>query len=62
MKKGHLNWNVLSVFLFVAMVSQGCDKTVVGMIIAVPIYTVIKVVLKEFTSEIRIFNALTKDM
>lgn len=26
-KKRHLNWNILAVFFFVAMVMQGCNKT-----------------------------------
>ncbi|WP_232622982.1 AI-2E family transporter [Pareuzebyella sediminis] len=48
--------------IFLVIVATGLMFGVVGMIIAVPLYTVIKVVLKEFTSEIRIVDALTKDM
>jgi predicted PurR-regulated permease PerM len=35
---------------------------VTGMVIAVPTYTVIKVILKEFLSENKIVQSLTKDL
>ena len=48
--------------IFLVIISAGYLFGVTGMIFAVPMYTVIKVVLKEFLSENRIVRSLTKGL
>lgn len=47
--------------IFLVIVIGGLLFSVVGMIVAVPVYTAIKVILKEFLSENKIVRSLTKD-
>lgn len=48
--------------IFLVIISAGYLFGVTGMIFAVPLYTVIKVVLKEFLSENKIVRSLTKGL
>ena len=48
--------------IFIVIVAAGLLFGVVGMIVAVPLYTVIKVVLKEFAADNRIVQAMTKTL
>lgn len=48
--------------IFLVIISAGYLFGVTGMIFAVPLYTVIKVVLKEFLSDNRIVRSLTKGL
>ncbi len=48
--------------IFLVIVICGLIFGVVGMIVAVPLYTAIKVILKEFLSENKIVRSLTKDL
>jgi predicted PurR-regulated permease PerM len=48
--------------IFLIIVIGGILFGVTGMVIAVPTYTVIKVILKEFLSENKIVQSLTKDL
>lgn len=48
--------------IFLAIIIGGLLLGVVGMIIAVPFYTVIKVVLKEFYADNKIVKSLTKNL
>ncbi|MGB5170643.1 AI-2E family transporter [Eudoraea sp.] len=48
--------------IFLAIITGGLLLGVVGMIIAVPFYTVVKVVLKEFYADNKIVKSLTKNL
>ena len=48
--------------IFLVIIIAGILFGIVGMIVAIPSYTAIKVVLKEFLSEYKIVNKLTKDL
>ena len=48
--------------IFLVIIIGGLLFGVIGMIVAVPSYTVIKVILKEFLSENKIVKSLTKDL
>ena len=48
--------------IFLVIIIGGLLMGPVGMIIAVPTYTAIKVILKEFLSENKIVKSLTKDL
>jgi predicted PurR-regulated permease PerM len=48
--------------IFLVIVICGLLFGVVGMIVAIPFYTAIKVILKEFLSENKIVKSLTKDL
>jgi predicted PurR-regulated permease PerM len=48
--------------IFIAIVIGGLLFNIGGMILAVPVYTTIKVISKEFLSEYKIVKHLTKDM
>jgi len=48
--------------IFLVIIIGGLLFGVVGMIVAVPLYTAIKVILKEFLSENKIVKSLTKDL
>jgi predicted PurR-regulated permease PerM len=47
--------------IFLVIMISGILFGVVGMIIAIPTYTVIKVILKEFLSDNKIVKSLTKN-
>lgn len=47
--------------IFLVIIISGTLFGIVGMIIAIPTYTVIKVILKEFLSDNKIVQSLTKD-
>jgi predicted PurR-regulated permease PerM len=48
--------------IFLVIIIGGLLFGVVGMIVAVPMYTAIKVILKEFLAENKIVKSLTKDL
>lgn len=48
--------------IFLVIIIAGILFGIVGMIVAIPAYTAIKVILKEFLSEYKIVNKLTKDL
>ncbi len=48
--------------IFLVIIIAGILFGIVGMIVAVPAYTAIKVILKEFLSEYKIVNKLTKGL
>ena len=48
--------------IFLAIIIGGLLFGVTGMITAVPIYTALKVILKEFLSENKIVKSLTKNI
>jgi len=48
--------------IFLVIIISGILFGVVGMIVAVPSYTAIKVILKEFLSDSKIVKKLTKDL
>jgi len=48
--------------IFLVIIIAGILFGVVGMIVAVPSYTAIKVILKEFLSDLKIVKKLTKDL
>ena len=48
--------------IFLVIIIAGSLFGVVGMILAVPVYTVIRVILREFFSEMRIVKKLTENM
>lgn len=48
--------------IFLVIVICGLLFGVVGMIVAIPVYTALKVILKEFLSENKIVKSLTKDL
>ncbi|MGB5274505.1 MAG: AI-2E family transporter, partial [Flavobacteriaceae bacterium] len=48
--------------IFLIIIIAGLLFGVVGMIIAVPGYTAIKVILKEFFSEIKLVKSLTQNL
>ena len=48
--------------IFLVIIIAGILFGIVGMIIAVPTYTAIKVILKEFLSEYKVVKKLTKDL
>ncbi len=48
--------------IFLIIIIAGILFGIVGMIVAVPVYTSIKVILKEFLSEYKIVNKLTKGL
>ena len=48
--------------IFLVILIAGILFGVVGLIVAVPAYTAIKVILKEFLSENKIVKQLTKDL
>ena len=48
--------------IFLVIIIGGLLMGAIGMIIAVPTYTVLKVILKEFLSENKIVKSLTKDI
>ena len=48
--------------IFLVIIVAGLLFGVVGMIIAVPGYTAIKVILKEFLAENKLVKSLTKDL
>ena len=48
--------------IFFVILASGVLLGPVGMVVAIPIYTAIKVVLKEFLSENKIVRSLTKDL
>jgi len=48
--------------IFLVIIIGGLLFGVVGMIVAVPMYTAIKVILEEFLAENKIVKSLTKDL
>jgi predicted PurR-regulated permease PerM len=48
--------------IFLVIVIAGILFGIIGMIVAVPTYTAIKVILKEFLSENKVVKKLTKDL
>jgi predicted PurR-regulated permease PerM len=48
--------------IFLVIVIGGLLSGIIGMIVAVPMYTAIKVILKEFLSDNKIVMSLTKDL
>ncbi|WP_400079114.1 AI-2E family transporter [Winogradskyella sp. R77965] len=48
--------------IFLVIIIAGILFGIVGMIVAIPAYTAIKVILKEFLSEYKVVNKLTKDL
>ena len=48
--------------IFLVIIIGGLLFGVIGMIVAVPLYTALKVILKEFLSENKIVKSLTKDL
>ena len=48
--------------IFLVIIIAGILFGVVGMIVAIPAYTAIKVVLKEFLSDYKLVNKLTKNL
>ena len=48
--------------IFFVILASGSLFGAVGMIVAIPLYTALKVILKEFLSENRIVQSLTKDI
>ena len=48
--------------IFLAILIAGFVFGVVGMIVAVPVYTIIKVILKTFWPESKIVQILTKEL
>ena len=48
--------------IFLVIIIGGLLFSVLGMIVAVPLYTALKVILKEFLSENKIVKSLTKDL
>ena len=48
--------------IFLIIIISGILFGITGMIVAVPVYTVIKVILKEFLSENKVVQSLTKDL
>ena len=48
--------------IFFVILSAGTLLGPVGMIVAIPVYTAIKVILKEFLSENKIVKSLTEDL
>ena len=48
--------------IFLIIIIGGLLFGVIGMIIAVPMYTALKVILKEFLSDNKIVQSLTKDL
>ena len=48
--------------IFLVIIIAGILFGIIGMVVAVPAYTAIKVILKEFLSEYKIVNKLTKDL
>jgi len=48
--------------IFLVILIAGLLFGVLGMVLAVPVYTVIKVVLKEFLTDNKIVKSLTQDL
>ena len=48
--------------IFFVILAAGTLLGPVGMIVAIPVYTAIKVILKEFLSENKIVKSLTEDL
>ena len=48
--------------IFIVILAGGSLMGSVGMIVAIPLYTSIKVMLKEFLSENKIVKSLTRDL
>ena len=48
--------------IFIAIIVGGLLFNIGGMILAVPVYTTLKVISKEFLSEYKIVKHLTKDL
>jgi len=48
--------------IFLVIIIAGLLFGIVGMIVAVPTYTALKVILKEFLSENKVVKSLTKDL
>ena len=48
--------------IFLVIIIGGLLFGVVGMITAIPLYTALKVILKEFLSENKIVKSITKDI
>jgi predicted PurR-regulated permease PerM len=48
--------------IFLVIILAGLLAGPIGMLVAVPFYTVVKVILSEFLSENRLVRALTKNM
>ena len=48
--------------IFLTIIIGGLLFGIVGMITAVPLYTVLKVILKEFLSDNKIVKSITKDI
>jgi predicted PurR-regulated permease PerM len=48
--------------IFLVIIISGSVFGIVGMILAVPTYTVLRVILREFFSEMRIVRKLTENM
>jgi predicted PurR-regulated permease PerM len=48
--------------IFLVIIIGGLLFGVIGMVVAVPSYTALKVILKEFLSENKIVKSLTKDL
>ena len=48
--------------IFLVIIIAGLLFGIVGMIVAIPTYTAIKVILKEFLSENKVVQKLTKDL
>jgi len=48
--------------IFLVIIIAGLISGIVGLIIAIPVYTAIKVIAKEFLSEYRVVNKLTEGL
>ena len=48
--------------IFIIILSAGTIWGITGMLVAIPFYTVIRVIAKEFLSEFKIVQFLTKDI
>jgi predicted PurR-regulated permease PerM len=48
--------------IFIVVLSAGTLWGITGMLIAIPFYTILRVIAKEFLSEFKIVQILTKDI
>jgi predicted PurR-regulated permease PerM len=48
--------------IFIVVLMAGTVGGILGMVLAIPVYTIIRVVAKEFLSEFRIVDSLTRDL
>ena len=55
-------WMKSHVFIFIVIIMAGSFAGIPGMILAIPAYTVIRIIAKEFLKKSRIVNKLTEKM